>query len=228
MFARTIGLCGFKRGMLAAAAALDSAHARRSGVRRRFRHEIRHRDDERDAAPVHQILQGGGREGLRRPHRGADLPGKPARPDPARNRRRAARHHPRLYRPGRFLRRRRSALRRVLDADAVPRRRQCRGDGPRSGHPEGDVRSGGAETHGRHRHLESRRVRLRRQERDHAAGRFQRQETAHQRHRDGTREDGEARRHRHRHAALRSGAGARPGHHRRHDLGPVGVRPRSR
>ncbi len=57
---------------------------------------------------------------------------------------------------------------------------------------------------------------------------FQRQETAHQRHRDRTREDGQARRHRHRHAAVRSGAGARSGHHRRHDLGPLGVCRRSR
>ena len=92
-----------------------------------------------------------------------------------------------------------------------------------AGDPEGDVRSRRAETHGRHRHAQPRRLRLWRQERDHEALRLQRQEAAHQRHRDGTPEDGEARRHRRRHAALRGGAGARPGHHRRHHFGPVGV-----
>ena len=53
---------------------------------------------------------------------------------------------------------------------------------------------------------------------------FRGQEVAHQRHRTRAQEDGSAGRHRHRYAAVGRGTGARPGHHRRHDFRPVGVR----
>ena len=52
--------------------------------------------------------------------------GKPARPDPARDRRRPTRQYPGLYRTGRFFCWGRSPFRRVLRADVVPRRAERR------------------------------------------------------------------------------------------------------
>src|SRR5262249_27219108 len=69
------------------------------------------------------------------------LSAEPARADPPADRRAAARDHRRLHRTGRFLRRRRQALRRVQRVDPVSRSQQRGGGARRSRPQQGDPRA---------------------------------------------------------------------------------------
>ena len=113
--------CGPRRAMAALSAPAPAQAQAQDLVMK-----LRRATHQRHAARVAEALRRGGREGFRRPHQGRDLSRKPARPDPAADRRRAVRLDPGLDGAAGIPGRRRRSLRGAERAGPVLQHRSGR------------------------------------------------------------------------------------------------------